>query len=276
MRSLLLSPIDRWRAPPPLARRVGWMGEWTYAHRGLHRGGLHSVGVPENSPSAFAAAIAAGLGIECDVQRSGDGRAVVFHDWEFDRLTGETGPVSDRRAQDIEKITLAGNNDPIPTLERFLDQVAGQVPILIEIKSRNDRRVRPLCLAVHRALEGYRGDHAVMSFDPRVSRWFAKYSPNTVRGLVVTEQKSKSLLGRLQRHGALWTAKPDFLAYDIRDLPSRFAAAQRRRGLPVLSWTVRSAVHRERVAQHADAGIAEGDGIARAKPERKSDGADQA
>ena len=30
----------------------------------------------------------------------------------------------------------------------------------------------------------------------------------------------------------LWRARPDFLAYDIRDLPSRFAAAQRRRGLP--------------------------------------------
>lgn len=257
MRSLLLSPIDRWRAPAPLAKRIGWMGEWTYAHRGLH-----GAGVPENSPAAFAAAIDAGLGIECDVQRSGDGRAVVFHDWEFDRLTGETGLVSERRAEDIETIQLSGNGESIPSLERFADQVAGQVPILIEIKSRNDRRVRPLCLAVHRAMEGYRGHHGVMSFDPRVSRWFAQHSPNTVRGLVVTEQNAKSLLGRWRRHSALWIAKPDFLAYDIRDLPSRFAAVQRRRGLPILSWTVRSAVHRDRAARHADAAIAEGEGVA--------------
>ncbi len=256
MRSLLLTPIDNWRAPAPLAKRVSWMGEWTYAHRGLHSGA-----VPENSASGFAAAIAAGLGIECDVQRSQDGRAVVFHDWELGRLTGDAGPVAARSAADIEKIALSGNGDHIQTLEHFLDQVAGQVPVLIEIKSRNDRRVRPLCLAVHRALEGYRGHHAVMSFDPRVSRWFARHSPNTVRGLVVTEENAKSLIGRWRRHSALWVAKPNFLAYDIRDLPSAFAASQRRRGLPVLSWTVRSEVHRERVSRHADAAIAEGEGI---------------
>lgn len=256
MRSLLLTPIDRWRAPAPLAKRVGWMGEWTYAHRGLH-----GSDVPENSRAAFAAAIAAGMGIECDVQRSQDRRAVVFHDWDLDRLTGETGPVADRSAEDIEKITLSTNGDHIQSLERFLDSVAGQVPVLIEIKSRRDRRVQPLCLAVHRALEGYRGHHAVMSFDPRVSRWFARHSRNTIRGLVVTEENAKSLVGRWRRHSALWIAKPDFLAYDIRDLPSTFAAAQRRRGLPVLSWTVRSAIHRELISSHADAAIAEGEGI---------------
>lgn len=235
------------------------MGEWTYAHRGMHGGDI-----PENSPAAFAAAIAAGLGIECDVQRSRDARAVVFHDWEFDRLTGETGPVAARSAEDIEKITLSANGDPIQSLERFLDQVAGQVPVLIEIKSRADRRVRPLCLAVHRALEGYRGHHGVMSFDPLVSRWFARHSRNTVRGLVVTEENARSLVGRWRRHSALWIARPDFLAYDIRDLPSTFAAAQRQRGLPLLSWTVRSAIHRDQVSCHADAAIAEGDGIEKA------------
>lgn len=256
MRSLLFTAIDRWQAPAPLARRVSWMGQWTYAHRGLHGGD-----VPENSQTAFARAMAAGLGIECDVQRSQDGRAVVFHDWELDRLTAETGPVANHRAVDIEHISLSGNGDHIQTLEQFLDLIAGRVPVLIEVKSRGDRRVRPLCLAVHRALEGYRGHHAVMSFDPLVLRWFARYSPNAVRGLVVSEQDAKSLIGRWRRHTSLWIAKPDFLAYDVRDLPSSFAAAQRRRGLPLLSWTVRSAIHRDRVAGHADAAIAEGEGI---------------
>ena len=134
--------------------------------------------------------------------------------------------------------------------------------ILIEVKSRRDSRVNALCLAVRRTLEGYLGPHAVMSFDPRVSRWFAQHSPLTVRGLVVTEEDDKALPGRLRRHQALWLARPDFLAYDIRDLPSRFAASQRRRGLPVLTWTVRDADHRERAAEHADAPIAEGAGIA--------------
>jgi glycerophosphoryl diester phosphodiesterase len=252
----LFALIDRWQAPAPDARKVAWIGEYSYAHRGLH-----GPGMPENSPSAFAEAITRGFGIECDIQRSSDGQAMVFHDWELERLTGESGPVAKRSAEQLGRIRLAGSEDCIPTLRQLLEQIAGRVPILIELKSRNDMRVGALCLAVRRVLEGYRGPCAVMSFDPRVSRWFADNSPFIVRGLVVTEEDDKALAGRIRRRLALWRARPDFLAYDIRDLPSRFAAAQRKRGLPVATWTVRSAEHRERAAEHADAPIAEGAGV---------------
>lgn len=253
----LFAPIDRWRAPPPPAGRAGWIGAHEYAHRGLH-----GPGVPENSPAAFAAAIARGLGIECDIQRSGDGQAMVFHDWELDRLTGESGPVDRRTAAQLGGIALTGGADTIPSLRQLLDQIAGQVPVLIEVKSRSGYHVSASCGAVRRVLEGYLGPHAVMSFDPRVSRWFADHSPATIRGLVMTEEHDRGLKGRLRRHLALWHARPDFLAYDIRDLPSAFAAAQRARGLPVASWTVRSPELRTRAAEHADAPIAEGAGIA--------------
>ena len=62
-----------------------------------------------------------------------------------------------------------------------------------------------------------------------------------LRGLVVTENGKRGLRGRVERPLALWRARADFLAYDVRDLPSRFAARARRRGLPVFTWTVRSA-----------------------------------
>ena len=253
---MLFATLDRWRAPAPAAKKVAWLGERSYAHRGLH-----GPGVPENSPSAFAAAIARGLGIECDVQRSSDGQAMVFHDWELDRLTAESGPLARRSAAQLGALALVGSADTIPTLRELLDRVAGQVPLLIEVKAKRDRNANALCLAVRRVLEGYRGPHAVMSFDPRVPRWFAAHSPLTVRGLVVTEGNAKTLAGRVRRRFALWHARPDFLAYDIRDLPSRFAAAQRRRGLPVLTWTVRSPEHATRAAAHADAAIAEGAGV---------------
>jgi glycerophosphoryl diester phosphodiesterase len=249
-------PIDRWLAPAPEARKVAWIAGTTFAHRGLH-----GADCPENAPSAFAAAIARGLGIECDIQRSGDGQAMVFHDWELDRLTDERGPLRKRTAAELACIALNGSEDRVPTLRQVLDQIAGRVPLLIEIKSRRTMHVPAICLAVRHALEGYTGHHAVMSFDPRVPRWFARRSPQTVRGLVVTEENAKDAPGRIKRHLALWQARPDFLAYDIRDLPSRFAASQRRRGLPLASWTVRSAELRQRAAEHADAPIAEGAGI---------------
>lgn len=254
---MLFGLLDRWRSPPPKPAKVAWLGTAAYAHRGLHQ-----PGVPENSLTAFRDAIERGMGIECDVQRSSDGHAIVFHDFELDRLTGESGLVNLRTSEDLSRIELAGSGDRIPTLKRMLDEVAGRVPVLIEIKSRGSsfKQAGALCQAVRRVLEGYTGQHAVMSFDPRVGRWFAERSPLTVRGLVVTEENGKTLPGMIRRRLSLWTAKPDFLAYDIRDLPSRFADGQRKRGLPVLTWTVRSAEHRERAEEHADAPIAEGPG----------------
>jgi len=257
MQSLLLRLIDNWRAPPPAKAKVAWLSEWEYAHRGLH-----SDGIPENSAGAFADAIANDMGVECDVQRTRDGRAIVFHDWDLDRLTYEKGSVERRDAAELEKITLAGSTDKIQQLSRFLDQIGGRVPVLIELKSASDRGARPLCIAVRRALEGYRGQHAVMSFDPRISRWFAQHSPKTVRGLVVKNEIYRKLGGKIRRQMAVWHAKPDFLAYDIRDFPNRFAASQRRRGLPLVSWTVRSPELREIALQHCDALVTEGEGVA--------------
>ena len=240
--------------PPP---RAAWLRGVTYAHRGLH-----GQGRSENSPSAFAAAIEACLGIECDVQRTADGRALVFHDWELDRLTGQTGPVAARSVAELTRVALRGTAETIPTLRDLLELVAGRAPLLIELKSRRDRPISPLCRAVLRDLEGYRGPHAVMSFDPRVGHWFASHSPETVRGLVVSEANARTLGAAIRRRLALWRSRADFLAYDVRDLPSQFAAAQRARGLPVLTWTVATHALRERALAHADGWIAEGEGLA--------------
>lgn len=251
--------IDGWAAPPPTPERVQWLREWSYAHRGLH-----CAGVPENSLAAAEAAISGGLGIECDVQKTRDGEAMVFHDWELDRMTAEHGRVSSRIAAELGAIALSGSSagERIPPLRALLALVGGKAPLLIEVKSKRERPPTPLCLAVHRALEGYRGLVAVMSFDPRVSRWFSVHAPHVVRGLVMTEENERTVAGYMRRHAWLWHARPDFLAYDVRDLPSRFASAQRKRGLPLLTWTVRSPELLERAGKYADAPIAEGAGVA--------------
>jgi glycerophosphoryl diester phosphodiesterase len=252
----LLSPLDRWLAPAPKPERVAWLRGATFAHRGLH-----GPGVPENSLSAAGAAIDRGLGIECDVHKSGDGQPMVFHDDSLDRLTGLSGRIGERTAAELGAVTLLGSTDTIPTLRQLLDRVAGRVPLLIEIKAPEDGRSGALCLAVRRVLEGYRGPHAVMSFDARIVRWFLLHSPHTVRGLVVSEQDDKALTGRWRRHRMLWHAKPDFLSYDIRDLPGRFPRSQRQRGLPIATWTIRTADQLERAMDHADAPTVEGAGV---------------
>jgi len=194
--------------------------------------------------------MAAGNGIELDVQASADDQAMVFHDYELERLTEAAGAVRTLGAAELGRIRLKDSEETIPTLTEVLGLVAGKAGLLIEVKSP-DRHPVALSRAVATALKGYTGPVAVMSFNPEVGHWFARHAPEVLRGLVVTEQ-GKRWRGIVERPLALWRSRPDFLAYDIRDLPSRFAARARDRGLPVLTWTARSLKDRARAAEHAD------------------------
>lgn len=238
--------IDEALAPAPDRARVLRLTPVPFAHRGLHGGGRI-----ENSRAAFAAAIGKGHGIELDVQASRGGDAMVFHDYALDRLTGEQGAVATRSAAELERVKLAGTDETIPPLPEILALIGGRVPLLIEVKAK-DRLVAPLCLSVFRALDGYLGPVGVMSFNPEVARWFASHAPRVVRGLVVSEDGKRGLKGMVERRLSLWRARPDFLAYDIRDLPSRFAARARARGLAVMTWTVRDARQHRTASRHAD------------------------
>ena len=205
----------------------------------------------ENSRGAIAGALAQGYGVELDVQLSRDGEAMVFHDYELGRLTAGQGAVAARTAAELQAFRFNLGDETMPSLSQALALIAGRTPLLIEVKSP-ERRVARLCAAVARAVEGYDGAFGVMSFNPQVGAWFARHSPHVLRGLVVTESGRRGLRGRIERPFALWRARADFLACDIRDLPSRFAGAARKRGLPVYTWTVRSEADRARAAAHAD------------------------
>ena len=226
-----------------------------FAHRGLHSAGA---GLVENSLPAFEAARDRGFGMECDVRLSADNIPFVFHDRLLDRMTASSGALRDRRADELDRIMLTGDG-AIPRLSALLSLIAGRVPLLIELKLDRRERLSPLCVAVRKALDGYTGPAAVMSFHPGVARWFRLHAPQIARGYVVTEENDGGLRGRVKRGLAMRAAHPDFLAYDVRDLPSVFAARVRARGIPVLSWTVRSPDDWAKVQAHADAAIFEGE-----------------
>ncbi len=247
----LFAPLEALIAPAPTPPRVAFLKAQPFAHRGLH-----GRGIVENSRAAFRAAIALGHGIETDVQAARDGEAMVFHDATLDRLTAASGDVAAHTPAELEHVILSGTRETVPQLAEMLALIAGRVPLLIEIKATGSR-VAPLCLSVRRALEGYGGDAAIMSFNPLVVAWFAEHAARIVRGLVVSEDGKRGAKGWVERWASLAKAKPDFLAYDVRDLPSKFAGAARARGLPVLAWTVRDAGSEARAFANADEAIYE-------------------
>jgi len=222
------------------------LGARPFAHRGLHGGGRI-----ENSRAAFAAAIEGGFGIELDVQAALYGEPIVFHDNRLDRLTGSTGPLAELEADAVTAIALTGSTEKIASLAEILSLVAGRTPLLIEVKARGPA-YHQLCYWVEGELQTYSGPVGVMSFNPQVGHWFARHAPQRLRGLVVTEQGKGKWRGRMERNLALWRARPDFLAYDIRDLPSETSAFARFEGRPVYTWTVRTDDDRSRAAEHAD------------------------
>ena len=234
-----------------------WLTQWKYAHRGLH-----SASVPENSLEAARAAVNAGMGIECDIQRSSDCVPMVFHDWELDRLTQQSGPTDECTQAELEQFHLVDGESPIPSLNRFLKEISGATPLLIEIKSKPNYDVESTCAGVQSELNDFSGDCAVMSFDPRVCEWFRSNAASIVCGLVMREDEFGFTQTAPEREAAFAKAKPDFLAYHVAALPNPWVQELRENGLPVLTWTVNSIETRKTGLLNADALICEGEGVA--------------
>jgi glycerophosphoryl diester phosphodiesterase len=243
---------------------LGWLVARPIAHRGLHD---LATGAIENSVTAAQAAIGGRFGIECDVQLSADGEAMVFHDFVLDRLTGETGAVSARTAEALAAIPLMGSHDTIPTLETFLAHIAGRVPLVIEIKSRFDGDLA-LTRRAAEVVAAHPGQPIVFkSFDPVIVAALREIAPAIPRGIVAMLDYSypdyahldagqKHALANLLHFGE---SRPDFLSWKVADLPSAAPYLCREAlGMPVMSWTVRNAQDRGKANAHADQMVFEG------------------
>jgi glycerophosphoryl diester phosphodiesterase len=193
---------------------------------------------------------------------SRDNVPLVFHDWELERLTKERGKVSARAADDLCRIPLQDTGETIWRLADLLELVAGRVPILVEVKAQPHLAVAEPCIAIAKALANYAGPLAVMSFDLRVGEWFAKHASEVTRGFVITDTLDHGYRHAWRAPHAIERAAPDFLASDVRDIPNALTALWRESGRPLLTWTVRSPETRARGLAHADALIAEGEGLA--------------
>jgi glycerophosphoryl diester phosphodiesterase len=214
------------------------------AHRGLHNRTW-----AENSFEAFEAAQAAGYGIELDVQLTSDGRAVVFHDYDLDRLTGEPGLVRDGTLAEITALPLTGGGR-IPSLADVVRTFAGRTPLLIEIKDQSDG-LSPtdgaLEAAVADDLKAATGPLAVMSFNPHSVFEMRDRAGSVARGLVTTDftrdpwgDASAARRAALSEIPDFAAAGASFVSHHHADLDMPAIARLRAADVPVLCWTIRS------------------------------------
>ncbi|MEQ5827748.1 phosphodiesterase [Sulfitobacter sp. NFXS29] len=216
------------------------------AHRALHD---LSAGRPENSRAAVRAAVDAGVGIEIDLQLSADNKAMVFHDYALERLTPERGAVRLREASALAAIPLKGGDEGIPTLEEILDLIAGRVPLLVEFKDQDGAMgpdVGPLETAAAELLGRYRGDLAVMSFNPHSVRALARLLPDVPRGLTTSAYRPDewplpaATCDRLRGIPDYADTGSCFISHEADDLNRPRVAELKAEGAAVLCWTIRS------------------------------------
>jgi len=240
---------------------LDWLIARPVAHRGLHDA---AKGIIENTPSAFAAAVGGRYGIECDLQLSADGEAMVYHDDTLGRLTDGDGRLDAMTAAALKRLSFKTSADRMITLGELCDFVAGRVTLLIELKTRPDGDGRLVARAA-KVLSGYRGPAALMSFDPRAVAGVRANAPRLPRGLVAPIRSLRprpslaAAKDALTELGHALHAHPQFIAYSVTDLPAALPMMARRLlGLPLLTWTVRSAQERETAERYADQMIFEG------------------
>ena len=188
-----------------------------------HRGAAGQA--PENTLRALREAIESGAdAAEFDVQVTGDGVPIVFHDEDASRVAGVSLNV--RRAVLREVRALRVSGEPVPTLAELLEESRGRIPLLLEIKNAADTDV----IVGHVERSGMVGDVMLISFHPEALRRARELNPRIPTGLIyyrppgmIVECKRLGCDAVLPRHN-LATEKAVALAHRL--------------GLIVVAWTV--------------------------------------
>lgn len=224
-----------------------WIVKTPIAHRGLH-----NEEIPENSLASFENAIKHNYAIEIDLRITSDGRIVVFHDDNLGRMTGSSGYVNKTKLEDIKKLRLGKSAESIPTLEETLELVAGRTPLLIELKNMN--KIGEMEKAVWAILSKYPGEYCIQSFNPYTLEWFKNHAPQVKRGQLSCFFKGADI-DAIKKYALkrLWLNKvsePNFISYNIDDLPNKYV--KKYRDLPLLAWCVRTIEQKEKALKYAD------------------------
>jgi glycerophosphoryl diester phosphodiesterase len=244
-------------------RAPDWLTARPVAHRGLHD---FARGVIENMPAAAEAALKANFAIECDIQLTADGEAMVHHDDALGRLTEGSGALLGKTAAELKAVRFKNTDERMMTLGDLCALVAGRVPLVIEVKSHFDGD-RRLVKRMTEVLATYSGPAVGMSFDPDQVLALREIMPQLPRGIVAEREYTETdwpEASAEQRRGMTYLrhafrTRPHFVAYWVNELPAMAPwIARNVFGLPLLSWTVRTPEQRARAARYADQMIFEG------------------
>ena len=198
-----------------------------FARRGVH----NNIDIPENSIKAFKQALKNNLNIELDIQLTKDNVLVVFHDSNLKRMTNIDKNLNELTYSELKNLKLLNTNATIPTLKEVLNTVNGKVTLDIEIKDNN--KINLTCKKLVEELEIYHHPFIIKSFNPKIVRWFKKYKPKYIRGLLIKDNLYNKFLGKI----IIKFCKPDFLAISKKYITKHGIKSYLKK-YPILIWTI--------------------------------------
>lgn len=209
---------------------------------------------PENSLAAFAHAVRRGIPFEFDVQLTADDVPIVLHDADTTRMTGGGGLVRELTRADVGRLRLGGTDERVPTLDDVLALVDGRVPMVVDVRRWTIGGPGTLERAIADRLRGYDPATVAQSFDPVAVRRMHSLMPDRAVG-----QASGSLpsappvlrfLGRMMLTNAV--TRPDFVTFELAELPDRYASFWRTERRPLIGYTAHSAAEESRARELVD------------------------
>ena len=204
------------------------------AHRGLHKNKM----IPENSMLAFKAAIEKNYAIEFDINITKDNQIVVFHDDDLNRLCNKKENIEDVSYDFLKDLNLYESNEKIPLLKELLDEVAGKIPLIIEIKKhKNIGLLENILLEM---LKEYKGEYFICSFEKDILLWLEKNKPKEIRGLIFESLPIK--FKKYEKIAFLYKyfkSKADFISLEDKLIDSSIYDFCKKKKLDILVWTIK-------------------------------------
>lgn len=255
--------------------------KWLLGKNIIHKAKISSDTIA-HTKMAFAQCMKKKLPIEVDLLSLNDGVIVVGRRDELGEVSGvdDVGQLTWRDLKRTIKRNAVVDADHILKLSEFLEYIHGTIPVLLEIKSdelcHESQKNSVLVLSItdevrayirKYGLDGNTGKVAIHSSNPYVLRMvrdtdcmipIGQISLNfdlSEYKAVVDEENKK--MHREQLYMEI--VKPDFISYDVRDLPNqRIQNLCKQYNIPLLAWTVKDADDQEMAEENCDNIIIEG------------------
>ena len=203
---------------------MNWLNKLPIAHRGLHN---NANNIYENTKESFLAAVNENYAIECDVVLSKDHEVVVFHDENLKRLCNLDKDVSSLTINELRNLKIYESNSNIISLDEMLHVVSAHVPIIIEIKGQFTPFIEE---RIQEIIRSYKGPIALKTFNLKSVEWLIKFLPYVYKGLVIDSNTNN--------FEAILDLNIDFVSCDIEFIESNLIDKVKKKGLPIITWTV--------------------------------------